>query len=283
MAGQSARKLFTQYRDALQNLYSKEEAENLTLMLLEKFLGLKKKEVLLDPVITVVPPALPDAIKILLTGKPIQHVFGEAPFYGRFFKVSPKVLIPRNETEELVDFVIKRHRGKKRLLDIGTGTACIAITLALELPGSEVFALDISKDALKLARDNAAKLKADVKFFKGDVLIDPLPINGLDIIISNPPYVRESEKPFMHINVLDHEPHLALFVKDEDPLVFYRTIAKKGLQHLKKGGHLYFEINEAFGKEVKTVLTSLGYLDVQIEKDLNGKDRFVWGENPKGD
>ena len=281
MTGQSARKLYTQYRDALQNLYPKEEAENLTLMLLEEFLGLRKKDVLMDAVITVVPPALPDAIKILLTGKPIQHVFGDAPFYGRFFKVSPKVLIPRNETEELVDFVIKRHKGKNRLLDIGTGTACIAITLALELPESEVFALDISQDALKVGRENAAKLKASVIFYRGNVLTEPLPVSDLDIIISNPPYVRESEKSFMNANVLDHEPHLALFVKDEDPLVFYRAIAGKGRQHLKKGGHLYFEINEALGKEMKVLLESLGYLDVCIEQDLNGKDRFVWCENPK--
>ncbi|SHM37618.1 release factor glutamine methyltransferase [Cyclobacterium lianum] len=280
MPERSARNIYQTYKESLQQIYSREEAESLTLMLLNRYLGLKRRDLLLQKPVALIPPDLPEALNALLKGMPIQYIFGEAAFFGRDFMVNSDVLIPRNETEELVNMVIKRHRGRSRILDIGTGSGCIAVTLSLELSESEVFGMDVSRTALEVARANALKLKARVSYFLADVLTEPLPEQDLDLIISNPPYVRTMDKATMHVNVLDHEPHLALFVADDDPLVFYRAIAIKGRHHLKSGGYIYFEINEALGAAVRALLSSCGYPQVHIEKDLNGKDRFAWAVNP---
>jgi release factor glutamine methyltransferase len=216
------------------------------------------------------------AFSQLLEKKPIQYILGEAPFYGREFKVNASVLIPRNETEELVHLIIKENKKLNlRILDIGTGSGCIPISLALEIPSSKTFALDISKEALEVAKDNAKKHEESIIFFQVDILNEDIPVKDLDIIVSNPPYVCESEKSLMHENVLNFEPHLALFVKDNDPLVFYKIIAKKAKSALKSSGKLYFEINEAFGEKVQYLLEEQGYREISIIQDLNNKDRIV--------
>ncbi|MEX2512220.1 MAG: peptide chain release factor N(5)-glutamine methyltransferase [Cyclobacteriaceae bacterium] len=274
------RLLYKKYRDALTQVYPMQEAESQTLWLMEYFLKISKRDLLKDAVIAAVPEGLSKALEELLGGKPIQYILGESPFYGRNFKVGPGVLIPRNETEEMVHLILGNHIEGAKVLDIGTGSGCIAISLALEMAKAEVGAMDLSVAALAMARENAAQLKAAITFFQSDVLLDPLPLLDLDIIVSNPPYVRASEKGLMHKNVLDHEPHLALFVPDEDPLKFYRVIVKKAIMHLKKGGCLYLEINEVFGNDTRSLMEESGFEEVKIYRDLNGKDRIVWGRKP---
>jgi release factor glutamine methyltransferase len=271
-------KLFTEYSEALLRLYSKNEAETLTTWLFEEILGKKRTDILRDEPIEQLPEALETAMEQLLSGTPVQYILGFAPFYGREFFVSPAVLIPRNETEELVHLIIKENQKMGvRLLDIGTGSGCIPITLALEMNETIVYAVDVSEEALEKATKNASKLKASVTFEKLDILKDEIPFHDLDIVVSNPPYVRYSEKKNMHRNVLDHEPHLALFVYDEDPLLFYQVIAEKAKKVLKPGGKLYFEINEALGKDIQKLLESFGYSQVRVLKDLNDKERMVIG------
>jgi release factor glutamine methyltransferase len=272
------KKLFTEYSKALLGLYSKNEAESLTIWLFEAILGKKRIDILKDEPMGSLPKELETAMEQLLSGTPIQYVLGFAPFYGREFFVSPAVLIPRNETEELVHLIIKENSGKGlRILDIGTGSGCIPISLALEMEGPKVFGVDISEEALKVAEQNAKSLGASLEFLKLDILTEKIPVGNLDILVSNPPYVRYSEKSMMHRNVLDHEPHLALFVFDEDPLLFYRVIGEKAKKVLKPKGKLYFEINEALGKDIQKLLESLGYSQVRVLKDLNGKERKVIG------
>lgn len=270
------RSLFSQYSEKLQAIYDKQEAESLVFWLFEAFLKKGRSEILRDEFIESVPQELDEALSQLLEKKPIQYILGTAPFYGREFKVNSSVLIPRNETEELVHLIIKENkRLNLRILDIGTGSGCIPISLALEIPSSKVFALDVSKEALAVAEGNAEQHEARVEFFQMDVLREEIPVKDLDIIVSNPPYVCESEKSLMHENVLQFEPHLALFVSDEDPLVFYKVIAHKAKSHLKIGGKIYFEINEALGKATQNLLVDLDFSDVEVLKDLNGKDRMV--------
>ena len=222
------------------------------------------------------PLALKSDFEKLKSGMPIQYILGHGPFYGRDFLVTKDTLIPRNETEELVHLIIKENpKPKLRILDIGTGTGCIPITLALEMNSPEVFAIDISEKALEVASENAENLHAKVDFSKCDILKEMPQIKDLDILVSNPPYIPLEEKGLMHPNVLDYEPDLALFVSDEDPLIFYRTIAEKGKSLLQPFGKIYFEINERFGNDVVKLLNSLGYQHTRILKDLNGKDRIV--------
>lgn len=269
------RQLFKDYSERLQALYAPQEAESLSLWLLEHFMGLRRMDILQDKQVEV-NPAMDEAMIKLEKGVPIQYITGSAPFYGRDFYVTPAVLIPRNETEELVHLILAENQGKSlRIMDVGTGSGCIPITLALEMDGPVVTALDVSGTALDVAAHNAAQHGATVNFIQCDVLREELPVNDLDVLVSNPPYVRESEKTSMHVNVLDHEPHLALFVPEEDPLIFYKAIASKGLTALKPSGRLYFEINEALGAEVVALLTRLGYQDIVLRKDLNDRDRMV--------
>jgi release factor glutamine methyltransferase len=270
------RDLFNQYKNELQQIYPKEEAESLVFWLFEDFLQAKRQDLLKNTSVERVPEKLSLAIEELLQGKPIQYITGKAPFYGREFLVNSAVLIPRNETEELVHLIIQENQKEGlKILDIGTGSGCIPITLALEILGANVSALDVSETALEIASQNAELLKAKVQFLLCNILEDDIPVPDLDIIVSNPPYVRNSEKMRMHQNVLDHEPHLALFVYDEDPLLFYRLIAEKARKVLKPGGKLYVEINEAFGNETKILLEEKGFSSVAIINDLNGKERIV--------
>ena len=256
--------------------YSQAEAENLVFWLFEHHVGLRRSELpLAIPSETNREPLLAD-FERLLTGEPIQYILGEAPFYGRNFLVTRDTLIPRNETEELVHRIIKENsRSGVRVLDLGTGTGCIPITLALELKDPEVYALDVSAEALEVARQNALNLGASVQFMEGDLLGVIPNLDLFDVLVSNPPYVPVRDKGEMHANVLNFEPHLALFVPDEDPLLSYRAIGSWGQQLLKTGGKLYLEIYENLADELVQLLLSLGYSQVQVHQDLNGKNRMI--------
>lgn len=260
--------------------YESTEAQNLVNWLLEHHLGLRRVDMMHFMEEKDLPMELKHDFDRLKTGEPIQYVLGIGPFYGREFKVSPATLIPRNETEELVHLIIKENpKPKLRVLDIGTGTGCIPITLALELKEPEVFGIDVSMAALEIAKNNAKAFHAKVSFFLCDIINEDPDVTALDILVSNPPYIPLEEKGQMHANVLDYEPDLALFVSDEDPLIFYKIIAEKGKKLLKPLGKIYFEINERFGLPVSNLLLSLGYKNVRIIQDLNVKDRIVSGQN----
>lgn len=212
----------------------------------------------------------------LKIGKPIQHILGEAHFYGSIFKVNENVLIPRPETEELVDWIIHDLGNKKNihLLDIGTGSGCIPITIKKYLPQVEVSTIDISNRAIVTAQENANAIGTEVKFIEADILVYKTELK-YDIIVSNPPYIRALEKEAMHQNVLSFEPHIALFVSDEEPLIFYSKIADFAISNLKEGGFLYFEINEFLGAETLDMLEDKGFNTIVLRKDMQGKDRML--------
>ena len=216
-----------------------------------------------------------NAIERLKKQEPIQYILGYSDFCGLKFKVTPATLIPRPETSELVEWIVSESTGNGSILDIGTGSGCIAISLAHRLPQSKVTAWDISNDALAVAADNSKANGCAVAFEEVDILAYKPTGELFDIIVSNPPYIKENEKAAMHSNVLDWEPHTALFVPDNNPLLFYRTIAEKGLVLLKPGGKLYFEINRAHGKETIEMLESLGYTGIELRKDFAENDRMI--------
>lgn len=257
-------------------LYPESEALNLVDWLLEYHFGLKKVDFLKFMEERDLPEAFWQDFEKLQSGQPIQYILGKAPFYGRDFLVTPDTLIPRNETEELV-YLIKSQNPKSglKILDVGTGTGCIPITLSLEMKDPEVYAVDISKEALQVAKKNRDLLHAKVDFSQIDILNQIPNLEDLDILVSNPPYVPLSDKEEMHPNVVDHEPHLALFVADSDPLIFYREVGEKGKRMLKHGGRLYFEIYEKAAEAILELLEKQGYDRVTIHKDLNGKDRML--------
>lgn len=216
-----------------------------------------------------------DLIARMRRHEPLQYIIGWARFHGHKFKVTPTVLIPRPETEQLVDLIVNENTASDlRVLDMGTGSGCIAISLARALKFASVDALDVSRDALAVARENAAALKVKVRFFESDMLL-PQPAATYDIIVSNPPYICWSERESMERNVKDYEPGQALFVPDNDPLMFYKAIAPYAQQSLEKGGRLYLEINQRFGNEVKRLLEDYGFEDVRIIQDSFGKVRFA--------
>lgn len=221
-----------------------------------------------------------DIIARLRRHEPLQYVVGHARFHGHRFKVTPAVLIPRPETEQLVDLIIDENPGSDlRVLDMGTGSGCIAISLARALKFAQVDALDVSRDALAVARENAAALKVKVRFIESDML-SPQPPGRYEIIVSNPPYVCWSEREAMDRNVKDYEPGQALFVPDNDPLLFYKAIVPYAAQSLERGGHLYLEINQRFGNEVRQLLQAGGFDEVRIIDDSYGKPRFAAAKNP---
>jgi release factor glutamine methyltransferase len=213
--------------------------------------------------------------------EPVQYVLGVAHFYGLDLQVDERVLIPRPETEELVDLVVREHKGQEglQILDICAGSGCIPLALAANLEADRVYGLELSEGALKVARTNAKQLKLPVVWLQQDVFEPILGIarHSLDIVTSNPPYVMEQEKALMRPNVLEFEPHLALFVPDEDPLKYYKRIAALGAELLKKEGRLYFEINEQYGEEVRQLLLQAGFGQAEVVKDLFNKNRIVKG------
>lgn len=215
-------------------------------------------------------------VKELKTGKPFQYILGETEFFGLNIKVTPDVLIPRPETEELVDLIIRENKDfKGEIIDFGTGSGCIAIALAANIRDAEITGVDVSGKALDIARLNASGNNVKVNFEKNDILAFSITGKKTGIIVSNPPYVRQSEKAVMQKNVLDFEPAQALFVDDHDPLLFYRKILEIAGEILVEGGKIYFEINEALGSEIMEVFDSFGYKEKSIIKDLNNRDRFA--------
>lgn len=212
----------------------------------------------------------------LAAARPVQYVLGEAEFCDLDFTVSEGVLIPRPETEELVELVASGAKRGARILDVGTGSGAIAVALAKKVEGAEVVAVDISEKALQIAAENVARHNANVTLVKADALGDMSHLGQFDIIVSNPPYIPQSDIAAMHRNVVDYEPHTALFVADSDPLCFYRSIAQNGVKMLREGGSLYFEIYERFGAQMVKMLEEMGYSDSEVVKDVFGKERMVW-------
>ena len=207
---------------------------------------------------------------------PIQQVLGKSEFYNTTLMINKQVMIPRQETEELVDWIISEEStGRQAILDIGTGSGCIAIALSKNLPASRVAALDYKQEILTLVSKNAAFNNVSLQLILEDITKQPLLPDSYDLIVSNPPYVRESEKRHMLPNVLDHEPHKALFVTDEDPLMYYRTILMVAQKHLHKNGRIYLEINENLAGETIRLLEQNGYKRIELKKDLNNKDRMI--------
>lgn len=223
---------------------------------------------------------LDSAIARLQQHEPIQYILGYSDFCGLRFKVTPATLIPRPETSELVEWIASEATGNEKILDIGTGSGCIAVSLANKLQHCNVSAWDISADALAVAEENSKTNGCNVTFRQVDILAYQPQGELFDIIVSNPPYIRDLEKSGMEANVLDWEPHTALFVPDSDPLLFYRTIAQKGKEMLRNGGKLYFEINREFGKETCSMLTELGYTDIELRKDFAENDRMIRAVKP---
>ncbi len=277
-----AKTIFKEIYDQLATAYESEEAKNIAYLVLEEVAGLQKTDILIDKTFTYQKnqqAVISDVLKRLLMLEPIQYIFGKTSFYGLELEVNRHVLIPRQETEELVDWIASEHQQTNRILDIGTGSGCIAIALAQKFTTSEVHAWDVSGEALHLARKNANNNRVKVHF----LLVDVLSVSSnevFDLIVSNPPYVLNKEKVDMSLNVLDHEPNTALFVPDQDPLLFYRTICELCNAQLSSGGWLYFEINEAYGKEVVSLLEANNFSNIQIRQDLNGKDRMIRGQKP---
>ncbi|RED23918.1 release factor glutamine methyltransferase [Flavobacterium cutihirudinis] len=209
---------------------------------------------------------------------PIQYLLGKTSFYGLDFEVNENVLIPRPETEELVEWIINENKGSSKeikILDIGTGSGCVAISLAKNLPNAKVYAIDVSKKALDVAKINAIKNNVDVTFMLKNILELEVLKSDYDIIVSNPPYVRNLEKAEIKKNVLDFEPHLALFVDDNDALIFYRKIAELAQKNLLKNGQLYFEINQYLGKETKEMLEKMNFKNIELRKDIYDNDRMI--------
>lgn len=269
----------TYIRQVLQDIYPPQELKNLTLMIWCDLFGMDALDIYLGKDINLSESKqceLENILQRLRKNEPIQYIRKMASFLGRSFYVAPGVLIPRPETEELVELIVKENlNNAPRILDIGTGSGCIAISLFLAIPQAKVTAWDISQEALAVARRNNEVLGSAVAFEQKDVLAEIDSEQHFDIIVSNPPYVTESEKVDMEPNVLDWEPGLALFVPDNDPLRFYRRIAVLGRKLLNPGGKLYFEINRAYGCEIVRMLIDLGYYYPCIIKDISGNDRIV--------
>lgn len=270
----------------LQGLYEAEEINAFLYRLADFKLNLKRIDFALKQDLVIAKKDegfLMNAIEELQQEKPIQYILGITEFYGLEFKVSSATLIPRPETEELVDWIITDYKhqaeiSQLRLLDIGTGTGCISISLAKHLSNAQVSAIDISKTALAIAKENAQLNDVSVDFMETDILSGEALRNNeeqFDVIVSNPPYVRQLEKEEIKKNVLVYEPHLALFVDDHDALLFYRRIAAIAKKQLKKGGYLYFEINQYLGEETADLITEMGFQHVELRKDLSGNDRMI--------
>lgn len=271
------------YCEQLCSIYDKEEANAMILILFDHYFKIDRVRMALEPNLRLSESEMLTfhfAVKDLLKNKPLQYIIGETEFCDLKFKVNGNVLIPRPETSELVHLITNRQQttdnSQLTILDIGTGSGCIAISLAKQLPQSQVYALDISEKTLCVAKDNAYINNVDITFIHDDILSLRNKIETkFDIIVSNPPYVRDLEKAEMRNNVLNWEPHNALFVSDDDPLIFYRNILEFAKTHLKENGEVWFEINEYLGKEMKDLCCKMGFSNVNIYKDFREKERFL--------
>lgn len=274
------RKYRTYFKEQLEPLYDAQEVDQFFYMLLEEYHQMKRYELALDPslILDDDKQTLWDfALSQLLNQRPIQYILSKTFFYDLQFFVNPNTLIPRPETEELVDWIVKDHSQTVaiNILDIGTGSGCIAISLAKNIKNATVYAMDVSEKALEVAKQNAITNEVNVTFIQADVLTLQSLDTTFDVIVSNPPYVRNLEKVEIQPNVLDNEPHLALFVEDDDPLIFYTTIADLAQKSLKKDGLLYYEINQYLGQEMVQMLTEKRFSNTELRKDIYGKDRMT--------
>lgn len=274
----NSKDLFRDLRKRITLSQEASESDSILYLVLES-VGITRSDVIGQKAVSLTlaeTSALHTIVDRINKNEPLQYVLGKAHFYGQEFEVNPSVLIPRPETELLIEEVLKSTSNiPGKILDIGTGSGCIAITLAKNLPQKTVIAFDISDEALQVASKNAKQLGANVTFQHVDILKSEIDFQELEFIVSNPPYVAVSEKHAMNRNVLDHEPHLALFVPENDPLIFYNAIAQKGLSALKSGGRIVVEINERFGKEVCDIFIQAGFTNATVIKDLQNKDRIV--------
>lgn len=267
--------------NSLQSLYPKSEINSFYFILLEHYGNYTTAEVLANVSTQLtdnITKAIQQAITELQTAKPIQYILGETEFFSNRFFVDENVLIPRPETEELVDWVLQTYPDKTHLLqilDVGTGSGCIAISLAKALPEAQVTAIDVSPKAIAVAQHNAERNGIKVQFLQRDILQTETLPEKYDIIISNPPYVRELEKNEMHSNVLNYEPHLALFVPDDRPLLFYEQIATLAQQYLKPKGRLFFEINQYLAAQMQVMLAQKNFTEITLRQDLSGNDRML--------
>lgn len=263
-------------------IYPENEINALSTIIIKTLFGISRLHSLTQPDDPVSRKKAVEIISIcneLKMGKPLQYILGETSFYNCVIKVNPDVMIPRTETEELVDLIIKENRGYSgEILDVGFGSGCISIALAVNLPGSKVTGIDFSEGAVKTSEENAILNDVNVTFLVADILNPSLklPVSA-GIIVSNPPYIRESEKAHMAINVLDFEPQNALFVPDSDPLLYYKAILKMSDNILIHGGKIYLEINEAMGRQMTVLLNSSGFSSVAVIRDINGKNRIIKG------
>jgi len=277
--------VFSRYLKELKPLYDEQEANSITTLLLSELTGLNKAKLKAFPE-TVLPneqlDQIKEALEKLKTGMPLQYIIGTTEFYGLTFRVNPSVLIPRPETEELVEWIIDTVKesglAHGSILDIGTGSGCIAIALKKQLPTFKVTAIDISDTALETAKENAALNNVHVDFIKADIL-NAESIKFLDtcfdIIVSNPPYVTLEDKEQMHVNVTEFEPHTALFVPEHDPLIFYRKITDFASKLLNPGGWLFFEINESLGEETLNIIDNKQFNNKELRKDFRERERMI--------
>lgn len=281
------------FHEHLDVIFGKEEVQTFFFTLTEFYNAIKRIDLALNTNLTIEDDFVlkyESALEALKNNQPIQYIIGKTEFYGLPFYVNENTLIPRPETEELVELILSNitanshpelveDNNQFNILDIGTGTGCIAISLAKHLPNASVSALDVSTKALEIANKNAELNQVDINFIENDILkICNSELDSetkFDIMVSNPPYVRQLEKHQMQDNVLKHEPHLALFVEDENPLIFYRAISQFATKNLKPNGELYFEINEYFEKEMIALLEEFGFKNIQLKQDLFGKDRMI--------
>ncbi len=275
------------YLEKLQTIYALDEAQAITNQVFEEVLLVKPHQIkiLNKPLSDGEEANLMDILNRLLKHEPMQYILGNGWFYGNKFIVTPDTLIPRSETEELVELILNTVANDKdlaglnpKIIDIGTGSGCIAISLKLNLPYADVWALDKSSAALAIAKQNAKELNAQIQFIEDDILNinQAETVQVLDIIVSNPPYILENEQENMHENVLAFEPHQALFVANNQPLLFYEAIANYALKYLKTNGYLFFEINQQYGNQTVNMLQEKGFSDIKLLQDINGNDRMIW-------
>ncbi len=268
------------FTDELSAIYPQTETDTFFFYLIEEYLNFQRIDLVIQPEFKITDEAFllfSNALEALKKEIPIQYILGKTEFYGLPLVVNNHTLIPRPETEELVEWILDTIDSSKSLqiIDIGTGSGCIPISLAKKALNTTVFAVDISKDALKIAKKNAALNKVSIHFIEKNILQTTTLPQKFDVIVSNPPYVRELEKVAIKKNVLENEPHLALFVDDDNPLLFYDKIADLAKEHLTKNGFLFFEINQYLGTETFALLRKKGFKSIELKKDLLGNDRMI--------
>lgn len=276
---QNAKELFQYTTNKLTSKLEYRERQAISYQLLAHYFQLNRLDVAVNKPVGISGEralGLEQAIEQLNKNRPLQHIIGVTEFYGCPIKTDERALIPRPETEELVDWIVNENELEAPfILDIGTGTGCIPIALKKTIPAASVTAIDVSEQALCLATENAKMNNVSIEFCQFNILEQTLPEGSFDIIVSNPPYIPIHERSLMDKNVVDYEPKLALFVSDKEPLIFYHRISELAIQHLNIGGSLYFEIHENYGKELVSLIEDIGFTNVMLKQDLQGKDRMI--------